>query len=139
MVMDVNKTYHSDQFAIYIFNTVLVLSIYKLTYEVKWIEVAQLCLTLCDPMDCSLSGSSVHGIFQARVLEWIAITFSRGSSQPRTWTRVSHIAGKHFTVWATRETYIYLYISFKLKTNTVLNGNDISIFSKRLKQELVHQ
>ena len=43
-------------------------------------EVAQLCPTLCDPMDCSLSGSSVHGIFQARVLEWIAISFSRGSS-----------------------------------------------------------
>ena len=41
-------------------------------------EVAQLCLTLCDPMDCSLSGSSVHGIFQARELEWIAISFSRG-------------------------------------------------------------
>ena len=46
-------------------------------------EVAQLCLTLCDPMDCSLPGSSVHGIFQARVLEWAAISFSRGSSQPR--------------------------------------------------------
>ena len=46
-------------------------------------EVAQPCLTLCDPMDCSLPGSSVHGIFQAIVLEWIAISFSRGSSQPR--------------------------------------------------------
>ena len=46
-------------------------------------EVAQSSPTLCDPMDCSLSGSSVHGIFQARVLEWIAISFSRGPSQPR--------------------------------------------------------
>ena len=46
-------------------------------------EVAQSCPTLCDPMDCSLSGSSVHGIFQARVLEWIPISFSRGSSHPR--------------------------------------------------------
>ena len=46
-------------------------------------EVAQSCPTLCDPMDCSLPGSSVHGIFQARVLEWAAISFSRGSSQPR--------------------------------------------------------
>ena len=45
--------------------------------------------TLCDPMDCSLSGSSVHGIFQARVLEWIAISFSRGSSRPRNRTQVS--------------------------------------------------
>ena len=49
-------------------------------------EVAQLCPTLCHPMDCSLSGSSVHGIFQTRVLEWIAISFSRGSSQPRNRT-----------------------------------------------------
>ena len=47
-----------------------------LSIEVKWIEVIQSCLTLCDPMDCSLSGSSVHGIFQARVLEWIAVSFS---------------------------------------------------------------
>ena len=43
-------------------------------------EVTQSCLTLCDPMDCSLRGSSIHGIFQARVLEWVAISFSRGSS-----------------------------------------------------------
>ena len=48
--------------------------------EVKWSEVAQSCLTFCDPMDCSLPGSSVHGIFQARVLEWVAISFSRISS-----------------------------------------------------------
>ena len=46
-------------------------------------EVTQSCLTLCNPMDCSLPRSSVHGIFQARVLEWVAISFSRGSSQPR--------------------------------------------------------
>ena len=66
-------------------------------------EVAQSCPTLCDPMDYSLPGSSVRGIFQARVLEWIAISFSRGSSQPRDWTQVSCIAGKCFTVWATTE------------------------------------
>ena len=65
--------------------------------------VAQSCPTLCDPMDCSLSGSSVHGIFQARVLEWIAISFSRGPSRPRNRTRVSHIASRCFTIWATRE------------------------------------
>ena len=45
-------------------------------------EVAQLCMTLCDPMDCSLPGSSVHGIFQARILEWVAISFSRRSPRP---------------------------------------------------------
>ena len=71
----------------------------------KWSEVAQLCLTLCDPMDCSLSGSSVHGIFQARVLDCIAISFFRGSSWPRNWTWVSRIAGRRFTVWATREAH----------------------------------
>ena len=54
-------------------------------------------------MDCSLPGSSVHGIFQARVLEWVAISFSRGSSQPRKRTRVSRTAGRRFTIWATRE------------------------------------
>ena len=66
-------------------------------------EVAQSCLTLCNRMDCSLSGSSIHGIFQARMLELIAISFSRGSSWPRDRMRVSHIAGRRFTVWATRE------------------------------------
>ena len=54
-------------------------------------------------MDCSLPGSSVHGIFQARVLEWVAISFSRGSSQVRDRTQVSRIAGRCFTLWATRE------------------------------------
>ena len=61
-------------------------------------EVAQSCLTFCDPMDCSLPGSSVHGIFQARVLEWVAISFSRGSSQPRDQTQVSRTAGRPFTL-----------------------------------------
>ena len=54
-------------------------------------------------MDCSLPGSSVRGIFQAIVLEWIAISFFRGSSQPRARTRVSRIVDRRFTVWATRE------------------------------------
>ena len=71
--------------------------------EVKWSEVAQSCPTLFDPMDCSLPRSSVHGIFQARVLEWVAISFSRGSSQPRDRIWVSCFVGRHFTVWATRE------------------------------------
>ena len=61
-------------------------------------EVAQLCPTLCDPMDCSLLGSSIYGIFQARILEWVAISFSRRSSQPRDWTWVSCIVGRCFTV-----------------------------------------
>ena len=56
----------------------------------------------CNPMDCTPPRPSVHGIFQARVLECVAISFSR-SSWPRDWTRVSHVAGRRFTIWATRE------------------------------------
>ena len=52
------------------------------------VKVTQLCLTVCDPMDCI-----VHGIFQARILEWVAVPFSRGSSQPRERTQISLIAG----------------------------------------------
>ena len=66
-------------------------------------EVTQSCPTLCDPMDCSLPGSSVHGILQAIVLKRIAIPLSRGSSQPGDQTCVSHIVDRRFTVWATRE------------------------------------
>ena len=66
-------------------------------------EVAQSCLTLCDAMDCSPPTSSIHGIFQARVLEWVAFSFSRGSSRPREQTQVSWTAGWRFTLWATRE------------------------------------
>ena len=57
-------------------------------------------ILLCDCMDCSLPGSSIHGIFQARILEWVAISFSRGSSQPRNRTRISsifRIVGRFFT------------------------------------------
>ena len=82
--------------------------IYSITYFEWWDlwdgnEIIQSCPTLCDPMDCSLSGSSVHGIFQARVLECIAISFSRGSSLPRNRTRASCITGRRFAVWATRK------------------------------------
>ena len=65
--------------------------------------VAELCLTLCNSMDCSPPGSSVHGILQARILEWVAMLSSRGSSQPMDRTQVSRIAGRFFPVGATRE------------------------------------
>ena len=71
--------------------------------ERKTILVSQLCPTHCNPMDCSPPSSFVHGILQARILEWIAMLFSRGSSWPRDWTWVSCIAGRFFTTWATRE------------------------------------
>ena len=75
----------------------------KCTFTISESEVDQLCPTLCDPMDCSLPGSSLHGILQARVLEWVAISFSRGSSWPRDRTQVSRIPGRCFNLWATRE------------------------------------
>ena len=66
--------------------------------------VVQLCPTLFNLMDYSPPGSSVHGIFQARILEWLAISFSKESSQPRDRSPVSRAAGRFFTIWATRET-----------------------------------
>ena len=72
----------------------------------SWVSlkiVAQSCPTLCDPMDGSPPGSSVHGILQAKILEWVAIPFSRGSSQPRDRTWVSCITVRFFTLWDTRE------------------------------------
>ena len=61
-------------------------------------EIAQSCPTLSDPMDCSPPGSSVHGILQARILEWVAVPSSRGSSQPRNRTWVSYIESRFFTL-----------------------------------------
>ena len=69
-----------------------------LLVHVPKVLVAQSYLILCDPMDCSPPGFSVHGILQARVLEWVAIPFSRGSSRSRDRTQVSHIAGRFFTI-----------------------------------------
>ena len=80
--------------------------------EVK-VLVSQLCPALCDPMDCSFS---VHRILQERILDWVALFFSRGSSQPRDQTWVSLIAGIFFTNWATRVApmvamaFVYLFI-----------------------------
>ena len=72
-----------------------------------WTQVSEwkLCPTLCDLMDCSLPSSSVYGILQARILEWVAIPFSRGSSQLKNRTQVSRIAGGFFTSWAAREVF----------------------------------
>ena len=64
-------------------------------------EVAQSCLTLSDPMDCSLWGSSIHGIFQARVLDWVAVFFSRGSHRPRNEPGSPALQADDFTLWAT--------------------------------------
>ena len=72
-----------------------------LTPELPEVKVIQLCPTLCDPMNCSLPDSSVHGILQTRILEWVAIPSSKGSFQPMDWYQVAHIEGRYFTIWAT--------------------------------------
>ena len=89
---------------------------YRYSLEESESEVAQPCPTFCDPMDCSLPGSSVHGIFQARVLEWVAISFSRGSSQPRDRIWDSHIAGRCFIVLCQAEGTDYKKFTSDLKT-----------------------
>ena len=71
------------------------------------VKVTQSCLTLCDPMDC------IHGILQARILEWVAFPFSRRSSQPRNRTGVTCIAGGFFTNWAMREAHVSTYKPWK--------------------------
>ena len=79
-------------------------------------------------MDCSLPGFSVHGLFQARVLEWVVISFSMGSSWPRDQTQVSCIAGRRFTLWATREAKVKIigrqYRSFLLLQGLFCFGHD---------------
>ena len=82
----------------FIFRKLLSCYYFPIVLKIWKVKVAQSCLTLCDPMD-----HVVHGILQARILEWVADPFSRGSSQPRDWTQVSCIAGGFFTSWTTRE------------------------------------
>ena len=82
-------------------------------------EVAQSCPTVCNTVDWSPPGSSIHGILWARILEWVAISFFRGSSQPRDLTHVSRIAGGQFNLWATRESHFFSRVMhiFLLKAN----------------------
>ena len=86
----------------------------------EWVKVTQSCPTLCNPMDCRLPGSSVHGIFQARVLEWVAFPFSRRSSQPRDRTWVSCIVGS-FTTWTTGLAGNYLLL--RMTKNVFFSDN----------------
>ena len=97
-------------------------------------QVTSLMPDSCNATDCSLPGSSVHGILQARLLECIAFPFSRGSSQPRDRTQVSRIAGGFFTSWATREAQIYNAVSWmereehreNMQMQMFLNGQMVS-------------
>ena len=98
---------------------------------------AQPCPTLCHPMACSPPGSSVHGILQARILEWVAMPSSRGSSQPRDRNQVSHIAGGFFTIWATREAPLSYYVSLIQGSQSFINSlhprEKPTIFTESLK------
>ena len=85
-----------------LFSTIGYYKILTIVLSEKKVKVAQSHLTLCDSMHYT-----VHGIFQARILEWVAFPFSRGSSQPRDRTQVSCIAGGFFTSWAPREAQEY--------------------------------
>ena len=87
--------------------------IYSSWSEVKWSEVAQSYLTLCDPMDCSLQTSSIHGIFQASVLEWVAISFSRETSQSRNRTQVSCMQADSLLteLWGKPHSHVQFFVS----------------------------
>ena len=91
-----------ENYVIYCLGTLLWLIDFTRKVKVKSLSHVRLYVT---SWSVRLPCSSVHGIFQARVLDWVAISFSRGSSQPRDWTQVSHIVGRQFTIWATREVH----------------------------------
>ena len=93
------------------------------------LKVAQSCPTLYDPMDCSLPGSSVHGILQARILEWVAIHFSWRSSQPKDRNWVSCISGRFFTIWATREAWM-LHCRYSNQKETSRSQNQLPLLQK---------
>ena len=80
-------------------------------------KAAQLCLTFFDPMEYT-----IHEILQARILEWVAFPFSRGSSQCRDWTQDSHIAGRFFTSWATKNPRMFLNMVISLCLNGIFKA-----------------
>ena len=97
--------YHTYSHVLYIYYITTYTMIYIYIYILSCWLCAQSCLTLCNPMDCSLPGSSIHGIFQARILEWVAISFCRGSTRPKDRTHLSCVSCLdrqilyHYTTW----------------------------------------
>ena len=96
------KAIHITSFPIFFITNLSILFLERVKAKVL---VTQSCLTLCDAVDCSSPGTSVHEISQARTLEWVVMPFSRGSHQPRNQTLVSCTAGRFFTIWANREAH----------------------------------
>ena len=102
-----------------------------ISWEKVKVLVTQLCLTLWYATDCSLTCSFVHGILQARILEWVAISFSKGSSRPRDQIQVSHIVGRFFTIWATREAQSQaLMFCYKAPVTLTSKNLPLTIFLK---------
>ena len=99
--------------------------------------VAQTCLTLCDPMDCRPPCFSFHETFQARILEWVTISFSRCSSQPRDRTRVSCTAGRLFTDWAINErnNEIKTKVSNEKKNTHERSNQNLECIKKKIRIE----
>ena len=95
------------------------------------------CMTLCGPVVCSPAGSSVHGILQARILEWVAMPFSRGSSPPRDQTRASCVAGRFFTIWATMEAPNFLFLGFISWTQAEESGRMLVTFLLGMYRQMV--
>ena len=120
----------SPSFSLHISLSILLIPLYPAQFFLfskahqRESEVAQSCPTLCYPMDCSLPGFSVHGIFQARVLEWVAISFSRGLSRPRDWTWVSCIVGRRFYCLShqgSRSSFNITYLLYLLSLSTTIS------------------
>ena len=101
--------YIQQNFLFFFFKSLSSIPLYVCTCMKLKVLFTHSCLTLYNPVDCSLPGSTVHGILQARILEWVAIPFSRRSSWCRDWTLVSCIAGAFFTIWATREIHMCIH------------------------------
>ena len=91
-----------------------ILNIHPCAYNAAAAKSLQSCPTLCDPMDCSLPGSSIHGIFQARVLRWVAISFSSGSSWPRDQTQI--IAGREHSYTHQQKIGLKIYWAWSIRT-----------------------
>ena len=100
--------------------------------------VSHSCPTLCDPKDCSPPGFSVHGILQARMLEWVAIPFSWESSQPRVWTQVSCITGRFFTIWSTRKAPLFPKATF-YDSNCLVSIRNSQLLKSLISDSTDHQ
>ena len=102
--------------------------------------VAQSCLTLCDPWTVARQALSVHGILQARILKWVAIPFSRGSSQPRDRTQVSCMASRFFTIWIDGSVYIIDWASgqMHLQNDWILASNKTRGLERKFHSYCLH-